>query len=288
MKKSAMFMECILALGMVFCAGSSDAQDTASGKGAATNKGTATGKGTTTSHGAATGKKASGAKTSSSSTVVLKNQKDKLSYALGMNMGTNLQSNLHRDAIEVDSNLVVQGMKDAMAGGKLLMTEAEARAALTELQKDLMAKQREAMAKQEEKMKAAAEPNKKEGEAFLTANKAKEGVVTLPSGLQYKVLSEGNGPKPTGSDTVVCNYRGTLINGTEFDSSSKHGGPATFQVGRVIKGWTEALQLMSVGSKWQLFIPSDLAYGENGTPGGDIGPNSTLLFEVELISIQGK
>jgi FKBP-type peptidyl-prolyl cis-trans isomerase len=288
MKKSAMFMGCILGLGMVFCAGSSAAQDTASGKGAATNKGTATGKGTTTSHGAATGKKASGAKTSSSSTVVLKNQKDKLSYALGMNMGTNLQSNLHRDAIEVDSNLVVQGMKDAMAGGKLLMTEAEARAALTELQKDLMAKQREAIAKQEEKMKAAAEPNKKEGEAFLTANKAKEGVVTLPSGLQYKVLSEGNGPKPTGSDTVVCNYRGTLINGTEFDSSSKHGGPATFQVGRVIKGWTEALQLMSVGSKWQLFIPSDLAYGENGTPGGDIGPNSTLLFEVELISIQGK
>jgi FKBP-type peptidyl-prolyl cis-trans isomerase len=288
MKKSAMFMGCILGLGMVFCAGSSAAQDTASGKGAATNKGTATGKGTTTSHGAATGKKASGAKTSSSSTVVLKNQKDKLSYALGMNMGTNLQSNLHRDAIEVDSNLVVQGMKDAMAGGKLLMTEAEARAALTELQKDLMAKQKEAMAKQEEKMKAAAEPNKKEGEAFLTANKAKEGVVTLPSGLQYKVLSEGNGPKPTGSDTVVCNYRGTLINGTEFDSSSKHGGPATFQVGRVIKGWTEALQLMSVGSKWQLFIPSDLAYGENGTPGGDIGPNSTLLFEVELISIQGK
>jgi FKBP-type peptidyl-prolyl cis-trans isomerase FklB len=288
MTKSAMFMGCILGLGMVFCAMPSAAQDTASGKGTATNKGTATGKGTTTSHGAATGKKASGAKTSSSSTVVLKNQKAKLSYALGMNMGTNLQSNLHRDAIEVDSNLVVQGMKDAMAGGKLLMTEAEARAALTELQKDLMAKQREAMAKQEEKKKAAAEPNKKEGEAFLTANKAKEGVVTLPSGLQYKVLSEGNGPKPTGSDTVVCNYRGTLINGTEFDSSSKHGGPATFQVGRVIKGWTEALQLMSVGSKWQLFIPSDLAYGENGTPGGDIGPNSTLLFEVELISIQGK
>jgi FKBP-type peptidyl-prolyl cis-trans isomerase FklB len=290
MTKSAIFMGYILGFGMVLHAGSSLAQDTTPPKGSPATKGSATSKGSATGNGATTSRKATtpAKKAPSSSPIVLKNQKDKLSYALGMNMGTNLQSNLHRDAIEVDSNLVVQGMKDAMAGGKLLMTEAEARAALTELQKDLMAKQREAMAKQEEKMKAAAEPNKKEGEAFLTTNKAKEGVVTLPSGLQYKILSEGNGPKPTGSDTVVCNYRGTLINGTEFDSSSKHGGPATFQVGRVIKGWTEALQLMSVGSKWQLFIPSDLAYGENGTPGGDIGPNSTLIFEVELISIQGK
>ncbi len=290
MKKSAMFLGCILVFGMVFHVGASAAQDTAGGKGTATSKGAATGKSAATGTGTAASRKAkaSGAKTSGSSPIVLKDQKDKLSYALGMNMGSNLQSNLHRDAIDVDSNLVLQGMKDAMAGGKLLMTEDEARAALAELQKDLMAKRREAMAKQEEKMKAAAEPNKKEGEAFLTANKAKEGVVTLPSGLQYKVLSDGNGPKPTLNDTVVCNYRGTLINGTEFDSSSKHGGPATFQVGRVIKGWTEALQLMSVGSKWQLFIPSDLAYGEQGTPGGDIGPNSTLIFEVELVSIQGK
>ncbi len=290
MKKSAMFLGCILVLGTVFHVGSSAAQDTAGGKGTATSKGTATGKSTATGTGTAASRKAkaSGAKTSGPSPIVLKDQKDKLSYALGMNMGSNLQSNLHRDSIDVDSTLVLQGMKDAMAGGKLLMTEDEARAALAELQKDLMAKRREAMAKQEEKMKAAAEPNKKEGEAFLTANKAKEGVVTLPSGLQYKVLSDGNGPKPTLNDTVVCNYRGTLINGTEFDSSSKHGGPATFQVGRVIKGWTEALQLMSVGSKWQLFIPSDLAYGEQGTPGGDIGPNSTLIFEVELVSIQGK
>jgi len=202
-------------------------------------------------------------------------------------VGSNLQSNLQRDAIEVNSNLVLQGMKDSMSGGKLLLTEAEARSVLTELQKDLMAKQRDAMAKQEEKMKVAAEPNKKEGEAFLAANKTKEGVVTLPSGLQYKVLTEGNGPKPTVTDTVVCNYRGTLINGTEFDSSYKRGEPTSFPVNRVIRGWTEALQLMSVGSKWQLFIPSDLAYGERGT-GGDIGPNSTLIFEVELLSIQGK
>ena len=144
------------------------------------------------------------------------------------------------------------------------------------------------MAKQDEKMKAVAEPNKKEGEAFLAANKTKEGVITLPSGLQYKVLTEGNGPKPTVTDTVVCNYRGTRINGAEFDSSYKRGEPTSFQVNRVIRGWTEALQLMPVGSKWQLFIPSDLAYGERGTPGGDIGPNSALIFEVELISIQGK
>jgi len=129
--------------------------------------------------------------------------------------------------------------------------------------------------------------NKKEGEDFLAANKSKEGVVTLPSGLQYKVLKEGTGPKPSPADSVVCNYRGTLINGTEFDSSYKRGQPATFPVNGVIKGWTEALQLMPVGSKWQLFIPPDLAYGQRGA-GADIGPNATLIFEVELLSIQGK
>ncbi|PYY03418.1 MAG: hypothetical protein DMG64_08020 [Acidobacteria bacterium] len=123
--------------------------------------------------------------------------------------------------------------------------------------------------------------------AFLAANKSKEGVVTLPSGLQYKVLKEGTGPKPSATDSVACNYRGTLINGTEFDSSYKRGQPATFAVNGVIKGWTEALQLMPVGSKWQLFIPADLAYGERGA-GADIGPNSTLIFEVELLSIQAK
>ena len=136
-------------------------------------------------------------------------------------------------------------------------------------------------------MQEAGAANKKEGEAFLAANKGKEGVVTLPSGLQYKILKEGTGPKPTASDTVVCNYRGTLINGTEFDSSYKRGQPATFPVGGVIKGWTEALQLMPVGSKWQLFIPSDLAYGERGA-GADIGPESTLIFEVELLVHRGQ
>jgi FKBP-type peptidyl-prolyl cis-trans isomerase FklB len=136
-------------------------------------------------------------------------------------------------------------------------------------------------------MAIAGDANKKEGDAFLAANKTKEGVVTLPSGLQYKILQEGTGPKPTASDTVVCNYRGTLLNGTEFDSSYKRGQPATFAVGQVIHGWTEALQLMTVGSKWQLFIPPDLAYGPRGA-GNDIGPNATLVFEVELVSIQPK
>jgi len=160
------------------------------------------------------------------------------------------------------------------------MTEAEAQAVLTQLQADMRKKQ-------EEKAQQAGEANQKEGEAFLAANKSKPGVVTLPSGLQYKILKEGTGPKPTATDSVVCNYQGTLINGTEFDNSYKRGEPATFPVNGVIKGWTEALQLMPVGSKWQLFVPADLAYGPRGA-GADIGPNSTLIFEVELLSIKAK
>jgi FKBP-type peptidyl-prolyl cis-trans isomerase FklB len=203
--------------------------------------------------------------------------KQKASYAIGMNWGTGL----HRQSIDVDTPALLQGMKDALAGGKTLLTEDEARTALMQLQKEMQEKQ-QAKAAQE------GDANKKEGDAFLAANKTKEGVKTLPSGLQYKILKEGNGPKPTASDSVVCNYKGTLINGTEFDSSYKRGEPATFPVTGVIKGWTEALQLMSVGSKWQLFIPPDLAYGPRGTPGGPIGPNATLIFEVELVSIKDK
>jgi FKBP-type peptidyl-prolyl cis-trans isomerase FklB len=138
---------------------------------------------------------------------------------------------------------------------------------------------------QETKMAEEGAANKKEGDAFLAANKTKEGVVTLPSGLQYKILKAGTGPKPKTTDTVISNYKGTLINGTEFDSSYKRGQPATFPVGQVIKGWTEALQLMPVGSKWQIFVPADLAYGQRGA-GPDIGPNATLIFEVELMSIK--
>jgi FKBP-type peptidyl-prolyl cis-trans isomerase len=140
--------------------------------------------------------------------------------------------------------------------------------------------------KREEKRLAEAETNKKDGAAFLAANATKEGVVTLPSGLQYKVMTAGTGPKPSATDSVVCNYRGTLLDSTEFDSSYKRGQPVTLNVGGVIKGWTEALQLMPAGSKWQLFIPPDLAYGDRGQ--GPIGPNSTLIFEVELLSIQPK
>ena len=208
--------------------------------------------------------------------LTLKTQKDKLSYALGMNFG----NGLHRQSIEIDPNILLRGMKDSMTGGKTLLTEDEARTVLTQFQNDL----RKQM---QEKAQAAGEANKKEGDVFLAANKAKDGVVALPSGLQYKVLTEGTGPKPAATDSVVCNYRGTLLDGTEFDSSYKRGQPATFPVNGVIKGWTEALQLMPVGSKWQLFIPADLAYGDRGA-GPQIGPNATLVFEVELVSIQNK
>jgi FKBP-type peptidyl-prolyl cis-trans isomerase FklB len=208
--------------------------------------------------------------------LTLKTPKDKFSYALGMKMG----ANLHKQLVPVDANILARGLKDSLAGGKTLLTDEEAQAAIVEVQNDLRKKQ-------QEKMQVEGAANKKEGEGFLAANKGKDGVVTLPSGLQYKILKEGTGAKPTASDSVVCNYRGTLINGTEFDSSYKRGQPATFPVTGVIKGWTEALQLMPVGSKWQLFIPSDLAYGERG-PAPEIGSNATLIFEVELLSIEDK
>jgi FKBP-type peptidyl-prolyl cis-trans isomerase FklB len=207
----------------------------------------------------------------------LTTDKQKSSYAIGMNLGAGLR----RQEIDVDSAALIQGMKDSLAGGKTLLTEEEATAVLTKLRTEMQAKQ-------QAKAKAEEANNKKEGADFLAANKSKEGVVTLPSGLQYKILTPGTGPKPTASDTVSCNYRGTLINGTEFDSSYKRNEPASFPVSGVIKGWTEALQLMGVGAKWQLFIPADLAYGARGTPGGPIGPDSTLIFEVELLSIKDK
>jgi FKBP-type peptidyl-prolyl cis-trans isomerase FklB len=215
---------------------------------------------------------ASGGQSSSTLTT----PKEKLSYAIGMNIG----KNLHRDGVDIDTSLLSQGLKDGLAGGQTQMTDQEAQAAVAELQNNLRKKQ-------EEKTQAASETNKKDGEAFLAANKTKPGVVALPSGLQYKILTAGTGPKPTATDSVVCNYRGTLIDGTEFDSSYKRGQPATFPVNGVIKGWTEALQLMPVGSKWQLFVPPDLAYGARGA-GNEIGPNSTLIFEVELQSIKPK
>ncbi len=211
---------------------------------------------------------------------LLTTRKDKFSYALGMNYGAGLSANLKKQSVEFDPALAAQGFKDGLSGGQTRLTEAEAQAVLKEVGEEVRKSMQEKQAK-------AAENNKSEGEAFLASNKTKEGVVTLPSGLQYKILKEGAGPKPTTNDTVVCNYKGTLINGTEFDSSYKRGQPATFPVSGVIKGWTEALQLMPVGSKWQLFIPSSLAYGERGA-GADIGPDAALIFEVELLSIQAK
>ncbi|MGA2428472.1 MAG: FKBP-type peptidyl-prolyl cis-trans isomerase [Candidatus Acidiferrum sp.] len=210
--------------------------------------------------------------------LVLKTPKDKESYAIGLNIG----KGLHKDAVDVDPAILARGVKDALAGGKTLMTDDEAKAAMVALQADVRKRQ-------EAKMAIVGDANKKEGDAFLAENKTKDGVVTLADGLQYKILKEGTGPKPTAKDSVVCNYKGTLLDNTEFDSSYKRGQPATFPVGQVIKGWTEVLQLMPVGSKWEVFVPSDLAYGARGAgPGAPIGPNATLIFEIELLSIQSK
>ena len=206
----------------------------------------------------------------------LKTQKDKFSYAVGMKMGENYK----KESIPVDPSILARGMKDALAGDKTLLTDEEAQAAIG-AERDEMMKKRQATMQQE----GAA--NQKAGEAFLAANKNKEGVKVLPDGLQYKILKEGTGAKPTANDKVTVNYRGTLIDGKEFDSSYKRGQPSTFPVTGVIKGWTEALQLMPVGSKWELFLPPTLAYGERGA-GGDIGPNETLIFEVELLSIESE
>jgi FKBP-type peptidyl-prolyl cis-trans isomerase len=189
-----------------------------------------------------------------------------------------LGGQLKAQAVEIDPDLFAEGLKAMLAGGKTLLTDAEAKAAISQLQLTRVAKQTAAL-------QASGAKNKTEGDAFLAANKAKEGVVTLPSGLQYKVITNGTGPKPTLEQTVVCQYKGTLIDGKEFDSSYKRGQPATFPVKGVIKGWTEALQLMPVGSKWQVFVPPDLAYGTRGA-GADIGPNATLIFEIELVAIK--
>ena len=214
--------------------------------------------------------------TKTTAAAALTTQKQKASYAIGMNIGKSLQ----KDSVDVDPNVLVRGLRDGLAGNKSVLSDEDAKAALAAVQNDVRKTQ-------EAKIQVVGDVNKKEGDAFLAANKTKEGVVTLPSGLQYKILKEGTGPKPTATDNVVCNYKGTLLDNTEFDSSYKRGQPATFPVGQVIHGWTEALQLMPVGSKWQLFIPPDLAYGPRGA-GPDIGPNATLVFEVELLSIQGK
>jgi len=203
----------------------------------------------------------------------LKDQKDKASYSIGHDIGTTFK----KQNIELNPDALFSGLKDALAG-KEAMTKEERDKTLADFQKEMAEKQAAAT-------KAAGEKNLADGEKFLAENKAKEGVKTTASGLQYKVLKEGTGTSPKPTDTVVTNYKGTLLDGTEFDSSYKRNEPATFPVNRVIPGWTEALQLMKPGSKYQLFIPSKLAYGERGA-GRDIGPNSALIFEVELLSIK--
>ena len=258
-------------------AGSTGAQGTASGSSASgAPKSQGAGSAAKSSQGTAAAKPRAGATAATKAPLTLKTDKDKESYAIGMNIGKSLK----KDSVDIDPAILLRGLKDTLAGGKTLLTDDDAKAAMTTLQTEVRKRQAE-------KMQALAETNKHEGEAFLAANKAQEGVVTLPDGLQYKILKEGDGPKPTASDSVVCNYRGTLLNNTEFDSSYKRGQPATFPVSGVIKGWTEVLQLMPVGSKWQIFVPSDLAYGARGA-GGDIAPNSTLVFEIELLSIKEK
>ncbi len=211
----------------------------------------------------------------------LKSQKEKISYIIGMDIG----SNFKRQSIDIDPDILARGIKDALSGAKPQLSDQETQEVMTSFRKEMSAKQ-------EEFRKTVGEKNKKEGEQFLAQNKSKEGVQTLPSGLQYKVITPGKGKKPQLTDTVTAHYRGTLVDGTEFDSSYRRGQPANFPVSGVIRGWTEALQLMEEGAKWQLFIPANLAYGERGAgqPGAGqvIGPNAVLIFEVELISIQEK
>jgi len=208
--------------------------------------------------------------------VKLETQKDKLSYSIGLNVG----HNLNRDSIAINPEAFIQGVLDAAKDSAArLMTEGQVRDCITTYQT-------EARAKLEEGAKVAGEKNKKEGDAFLEQNKKQPGVVTLPSGLQYKVLVEGKGKTPKASSTVTTQYSGKLLDGTEFDSSYKRGEAATFPVSGVIKGWTEALQLMKEGSKWELYIPADLAYGPTGTNDGTIPPNATLIFTIELIGVK--
>lgn len=208
--------------------------------------------------------------------VQLKTQKDSVSYSIGMSIGQNLKM----QSIEVDPSVLAQAIKDILDSAKTLMTEQEAQGCMMEFQKKMMSKQ-------EEKMKAQGETNKTEGIAFLEENKKKAGIITTASGLQYKVEKMGTGKKPQATDTVTVHYRGTLLNGTEFDSSIKRNEPTTFPLNQVIKGWTEGVSLMPIGSKFTFYIPSELAYGERGA-GNLIGPNSTLIFEVELLSAKGK
>lgn len=206
--------------------------------------------------------------------MALETDKQKVSYSIGLDIGKNLK----QSEIDVELEALMRGIKDATTDSTPLLTQAQ-------IQETMQKFQQEMMNKQNEKANAMSDKNKTAGEAFLAENAKKEGVITLPSGLQYKVIKTGTGKKPKATDEVTTHYRGTLIDGTEFDSSYKRGQPTSFPVNGVIAGWTEALQLMPVGSKWQLYIPSNLAYGPRGA-GGTIGPNATLIFDIELLAIK--
>ncbi|MCK4401796.1 FKBP-type peptidyl-prolyl cis-trans isomerase [bacterium] len=211
----------------------------------------------------------------------LKTAREKLSYSIGLQLGTSLKE-IKGD---IDFSVAVQGIEDSFNDKKLLLTHEEIMKELTAFSKKMQEKQMKIREEQMKKIEALGKENKKQGEAFLAENKKKKDVITTKSGLQYIVLSKGKGKKPNATDLVKVHYKGTLIDGTEFDSSYKRGDPVTFPVNQVIPGWTEALQLMTVGSKYKLFIPSDIAYGERAA-GPQIGPNATLIFEVELLSIE--
>ncbi len=207
--------------------------------------------------------------------LILKDQKDRISYSYGVDTGMKFKNM----PMKLDLDLFIMGIKDGLSGTKLLLTEQEIRDALMVIQKEITAKS-------EEEKKALAQKNKKEGEAFLAENKKKEGVVTLPSGLQYKVLKEGTGKTPTDANWVRVHFRGTLVDGTVFEDTYKSfSQPVALAVKGLIPGWAEGLKLMKEGAKWQLFIPSDLAFGDRGA-GTLIGPNATLIIEVELVAVQ--
>jgi FKBP-type peptidyl-prolyl cis-trans isomerase FklB len=202
-----------------------------------------------------------------------KTESDKVSYSVGYRLGGDFK----RQQVDINSDMLVQGIEDAASGDEALMTEEQMRTVMMNLANRVKAEQME-------KQKQQGAENIKAGEAFLAENSGKEGVTTLPSGLQYKVITAGEGKSPQKSDKVTVHYRGTLTDGSEFDSSYSRNKPASFGVGQVIPGWTEALQLMKEGDKWEIYLPSKLAYGERGA-GAKIPPNSTLVFEVELISV---
>lgn len=194
-------------------------------------------------------------------------------------------SRFKMDELELNLEIFQEGIKDGFTGSKQLLNEEETQEIMMAMQQKMMAKKRAERMRQMEEREKQSETNKEKGTKFLEENKAKEDVVTLKSGLQYQILKKGTGASPKATDTVKCHYKGTTIDGKEFDSSYKRGEPATFALNRVIKGWTEGLQLMKEGGKWRFFIPSELAYGERGS-GPNIGPNEVLIFEVELLGIE--